>query len=221
MNGARFIAPVDEGKAVTVDARAIASAFVSFISKASFTRKKDGVKVVMEVVVLATVEGILVGAVVAVVGSVSSVSLGYALSCALFRDIAGEMASEASVLVLREVVATSPASLCKILHLSSWAVCSNLRLNPTNFIIPHWIKLLTRHLLSRAAPLAGESAKDFDAALALGVRRDAFISTAPLGRAIAAIPGSALSSEEEENEEETFFDQIHPLCDRVMILSNS
>ena len=209
MNGARFIAPVVEGKAV--DARAIASAFVSFISKASFTRKKDGVKVVMEVVVFATVEGILVGAVVAVVGSISSLSLGYALSCALFRDVAGEMASETSVLVLREVVATSPACLCKILCLSSWAVCSNLQL-PTNFIIPHWIKLLTRRVLSRAAPLAGESAKAFGAALAIGVRRDAFISTAPFDY-LAAVPGSALSSEEEENQEETFFDQIHPLCD--------
>ena len=105
----------------------------------------------MEVVVLATVEGILIGAVVAVVGSISPLSLGYTLSCALFRDNAGEMASKASVLVLREVVATPPAWLCKILHLSSWAACSNFTQRPT--------ELFTCRLLRGATPLVGIIAK--------------------------------------------------------------
>ena len=63
----------------------------------------------MEVVVLATVEGILVGAVVAVVGSISSIRLGNTLSRALVHDGAGEETPETSVLVLTEVVATPPA----------------------------------------------------------------------------------------------------------------
>ena len=55
-------------------------------------------------------------------------------------------------------------------------------------------------------------AKASVAALALEANRDAFISTAPIAGAgnLAAIVGSALSSEE-KNQEETFFDQIHRL----------
>ena len=63
---------------------------------------KNVVKVVMDVIVLATLEGILVGPVFAVVGSISSLSLGYALSRAFLLDLAGEEASETSVLVLRD-----------------------------------------------------------------------------------------------------------------------
>ena len=159
-------------------------------------------KVVVEVVVLATVEWILVVASVAVEGSISPLSLTDTLSRDLVRDVAGEEAPETSPLVLREVVATPPACFCKILRLSSWAVCST----PT--------KLFTCSLLSRAAPLAGIPLKAISAALAPGhAPPDTFISTTPFIIVLAAVEGSALSSEEEENQEETFFDQIHPFCD--------
>ena len=158
----------------------------------------------MEVVVLATVEGILVGAVVAVVGSISPLSHGYALSSTLVLDLAGEEASLAYVLVLREVVTKPPARLCQILHLSSWAACSNFTQRPT--------ELFTCRLLRGATPLVGIIAKASGAALAVCVRRDALISTAPFV-SLAAVVGSALSSVEEEKQQ-SFFDQVHPLCDR-------
>ena len=94
----------------------------------------------------------------------------------MVRDVAGEEASDISVLVLREVVATPPACLCKILRLSSWAFCSNLD-NVAIFVFPPFFviftklptKLFTCRILSRAAPLVGIKAKAIGAALALGV----------------------------------------------------
>ena len=140
----------------------------------------------------------------AVVFAISLVSLGYTLSRGLVRDVACDEASEISVVVLRKVITTSPASLCKILHLSSWAACSNFTQRPT--------ELFTCRLLRGATPLVGIIAKASGAALAVCVRRDALISTAPFV-SLAAVVGSALSSEEEEKQQ-SFFDQVHPLCDR-------
>ena len=154
-------------------------------------------------VVVATVEGILVRVVFAVVFAISLVSLGYTLRRGLVQGLACDEASETSHRVLREVVATPPAWLCKILHLSSWAACSNFTQRPT--------ELFTCRLLRGATPLVGIIAKASGAALAVCVRQDALISTAPFV-SLAAVVGSALSSEEEEKQQ-SFFDQIHPLCD--------
>ena len=63
-----------------------------------------------------------------------------------------------------------------ILHLSSWAVCSNFTK-----------ELFTCRLLSRAAPLAFLIVKAIVDALALFVFPNAFISTAPFIGVLAAV----------------------------------
>ena len=96
---------------------------------------------IMVEIVASTVEGILVGAIVAIVFPVQPISLTDALGRleALVRDVARAEASigpiEVSVAVLREVIADSSTCLCKVLRLSCRAICSNLD-NITPFVCP-------------------------------------------------------------------------------------
>ena len=172
---------------------------------AVFAGNDHGFQVVVDVIPRILVESILVGMIVAVWDSIHPVSLANALGGRAGWLRACAEASEGPGPVFREVVATSPACLCKILHLSSWAVSSNFtRQNP--------IKLFTCRILVRAAPLVLTIFKSCGTALAIGVIRDALISTAPIGVVIAAVHGSALASEEVENQQGTGLDPKYPLC---------
>ena len=172
-------------------------------------------QVMVEVVVLAIRKGVFVRSVAAIELPIHPLRLGDALlNHSQPQDRAWLEASFGSVLVVREVIAMSPAWLCQIPHLSSWAVCSTRPEFATRLRIRIHSQSplpLTCCRLSVAAPLFVFKAKAIGAALALTtVTQDAFISTAPTVNC-AVVVGSALSSEDEENEEESFFDPLHPL----------
>ena len=168
-------------------------------------------------VVVATVEWILVGTVVAVVPPIHQLTLPNTLSGveALVGDVAWEEASLAhrmSPRVLREVITEAVAGLSKIQHLSRRAGCSNLD-HITHFVFPPFFVLFTppmlpilaefslslaRSPLLSATPLAVSNTKDVSAAHALTLL-DAQITTTKSFSVTTPVHGLTLVRGEEED----------------------